>query len=82
LSLVNHPINRGWQLKKQLNRMNYFHICSATLFAYWMTNAMALIVRISLFLPGLKIGAHDAELHRATTTGQYTPDTTPLQFLG
>ena len=65
--------------------MNYFHICSATLFVCRMTNAMAPVGRVSLFSPVLETDVHDvdlAELHRAITTEQYAPDNTPLQFLG
>lgn len=65
--------------------MNYFHICSATLFVCWMANAMTPVGCLSLFPPGLETDVHDvdlAELHRAITTEQYAPDNTPLQFLG
>lgn len=65
--------------------MNYFHICSATLFALWITKAMVLNARISLILPGREPDINDvdpAELHGVINTGQYALVYTPLQLLG
>ena len=65
--------------------MNYFYIGSTTLFAFWLTNAMAPIARLSLFLPALKLDVNDddhTKLHLAKNKGQQTLNFTPLPFLG
>jgi len=86
LLLVNHLKKLRLAAKITTNRMNYFYICSTTLFAFRLTNVMASIAAcLSLFLPTLTFDVNvddHSELHLAINTEQQTLNFTQLQFLG